>query len=250
MTGEFVLVAWYARDHDIAEGHTVFEPPAVLFHHLVLSLLDPFPSGELLNSRNVHAVDTSTIIGQQRRQRPSHDFTPVDDADRVPKKPVSVRQDDVVNVQVLQDLDHSQRRAWQDTLLRTRAIQISDVLVHVENVAMAETLDIFGDVDDLLEVLILTIVENGIVNYNAIDIRIRICGDESLFDILPIDCTECIAKPADRRPSENEKGKAQTGIQNSFVHNGSVAHFSLQVFAVQSAYMCAAGSSFARTPRR
>lgn len=50
---------------------------------------------------------------------------------------VSVRQDGVVDVEVLEDLDVGQGGARQDRLLALGlAVQEADVLVHVEDVAM------------------------------------------------------------------------------------------------------------------
>lgn len=46
-------------------------------------------------------------------------------------------------------------------------VKESDVLVHVKDVAVTEALYIFGGVHDLLDVLVLSVVENGVVDYDA-----------------------------------------------------------------------------------
>ena len=95
----------------------------------------------------------------------------------MPKQPIPIRQDRVVDVQVLEDLDVRQRRARQDALLAFRlAVQEPDVLVHVEDVAVAEPFDVFVHVDDLLQVLVLAVVEDWVVDDYAVDVRVGVGG--------------------------------------------------------------------------
>jgi hypothetical protein len=69
-------------------------------------------------------------------------------------------------------------------------VQEADVLVHVEDVTMAETLNILADIDDLLQVLVLTVVEDRVVDDDAVDVRIGVRGNEALFDIVAGDLTQ------------------------------------------------------------
>jgi hypothetical protein len=48
-------------------------------------------------------------------------------------------------------------------------------LIHVEDVAVTESLDVLGDIDDLLQVLVLSIVEDGIVDNDSVNLAIGIC---------------------------------------------------------------------------
>lgn len=88
-----------------------------------------------LHIANVDRVDPRTIIGQQGSQRAPNHLAAVDDGDGVAVQAVAVGQDGVVHVQVLEDLDAGERRAWHDALLCARVrVQKADVLVHVGDV--------------------------------------------------------------------------------------------------------------------
>lgn len=53
-------------------------------------------------------------------------------------------------------------------------VEEPDVLVHVEDVAVAEALDILLDIHDLLQVLVLPVVEDRVVDNDAVDFRIGV----------------------------------------------------------------------------
>ena len=113
----------------------------------------------------------------------------------MPKQPIPIRQDRVVDVQVLEDLDVRQRRARQDALLALRlAVQESDVLVHVEDVAVAEPFDVFVHVDDLLQVLVLAVVEDRVVDDYAVDIWVGVGSENGFFDGVAGDVAEGVAE--------------------------------------------------------
>lgn len=69
-------------------------------------------------------------------------------------------------------------------------VQESYILVHVEDVAVGEALDIFVYGDDLLEVLILAGSEDGVVDYYAVDFVIGVCVDYGVFEELAVDFSE------------------------------------------------------------
>ena len=48
-------------------------------------------------------------------------------------------------------------------------------MVQLKKIAMAETLDIFADICDLLQILVLTIAKDGIVHNDAIYGVIFVC---------------------------------------------------------------------------
>lgn len=65
----------------------------------------------------------------------------------------------------------------QDALLELGLrVQEADVLVHVEDVAVAEAFDVFVHIDDLLQVLVLAVVEDGVVDYYAVDVGVGVGG--------------------------------------------------------------------------
>ncbi|KAG9796358.1 hypothetical protein KCU88_g239, partial [Aureobasidium melanogenum] len=125
--------------------------PAFLLDDFMLALPDSLATRELLHARDIDTINTSAIVGQQGRQRPTDHFGPINNTNRAPEQPVSVGQDRVVNVQILQNLNHRQRRAWQDGFHGLLLVQKPDVLVHVENVLVTESLDVLGHVHDLLQ---------------------------------------------------------------------------------------------------
>lgn len=59
-------------------------------------------------------------------------------------------------------------------------------MVHVEDVSVAEAFDVFFDGDELLEVLILSRVEYGIVDNDAVDSFILVRRDDVGFDLFSV----------------------------------------------------------------
>jgi hypothetical protein len=58
---------------------------------------------------------------------------------------------------------------------------------------------------------------------------------------------QTISMEFSKRPPANGEGKTSVHFESNVIRD---AYFSMQVFADQSAYICAAGSSFARNPTR
>ena len=73
-------------------------------------------------------------------------------------------------------------------------IKETDVLVHVEDVPMTKTLDVLAHIYDLLQILVLAIVEDGIVDNDTVDISIVVGGDNSLFDIVLVHRSKGVSK--------------------------------------------------------
>ncbi len=103
---------------------------------------------------------------------------------------VPVRQDGVVNPQIFQNLDNRQRRAGQNTFLQPGLVEEPNVLVHVEDIPVTEPLDILADVRDLLQILILTVVEDWVIHYDAINGVVLIGSENMLFKIFAVDFTQ------------------------------------------------------------
>ena len=61
---------------------------------------------------------------------------------------------------------------------------------------MTEPLDILADIRDLLQILILAIVEDGIVHYDAIDGVVVVGGQDILFEIFAVDFSQLELEPA------------------------------------------------------
>lgn len=59
-------------------------------------------------------------------------------------------------------------------------------MVQLKNIAMTETLDIFADVCDLLQVLVLTIAKDRVVHKDAIYTTIFVCCQNIGFKLFPI----------------------------------------------------------------
>lgn len=114
LDGDLELVAGDTADDDVADGEAVVHGHIGLLFNNVLLVAQALASAESLHASNVDRVDLSTIVCQQSSQRSSNNLTSVDDRDPSTPKSLSVIQDGVVDVEVLEDLDHGQRSAWQD----------------------------------------------------------------------------------------------------------------------------------------
>jgi len=71
-------------------------------------------------------------------------------------------------------------------------------LVHVEDVLVAKTFDVFADIHDLLEILILSGVEDGIVDNNAVYGWVIVGGDDCFFNVVLFHPAERIVKATAR----------------------------------------------------
>lgn len=160
-------------------------------------LLNPLAARKLLHPGDIHTVHTSPVVRQQRGQRPPDDLGAIDDADRMPEQPVPIRQDRVVDVEVLEDLDVRQRRAGQDALLAfCVGVQEPNILVHVEDVAVAQALDVLLHVHDLLQVLVLPVVEDRVVHDDAVDGGVGVRGQDGFLDAVAGRLAEGVAESA------------------------------------------------------
>ena len=73
---------------------------------------------------------------------------------------------------MLEDLDDGEGRAGEDGLLEVGGrVEEADVVVHVVEVLVAEALDVFGEGDGFLDVLVVGGVagEYGVVDDDAVD---------------------------------------------------------------------------------
>jgi hypothetical protein len=60
-------------------------------------------------------------------------------------------------------------------------IEEADVLVHIEDVLVGQTFHIFGDIHNLLKVLVLSVAEDGVVYYDAIDFGVIVRVNDGVF---------------------------------------------------------------------
>lgn len=108
-------------------------------------LADALAAGEELDAGDVDAVDGGAVVGEQGGQRAAIDFAAVDHGDGLAEKAVAVGEDGVVDLQVLQGLNDGEGSAGEDGLLAVGGcVQEALVVVHVEQVGVAETLDVLG----------------------------------------------------------------------------------------------------------
>jgi hypothetical protein len=57
---------------------------------------------------------------------------------------------------------------------------------------MTKTFDIFGHINNLLEILVLSIVEDWVVHDDAVDFRVCICGYQCIFNIVLVHGFQCV----------------------------------------------------------
>lgn len=192
MTREFVLVARHTGHDDVTQRRAVLDRPALHLLDLVLALADALAARELLHARHVDAVHARAVVGQQGRERPAHDLGAVDHAHGAAEQTVPVGQDRVVDVQVFEDLDHGERRARQDRLDRLPVVEEPDVLVHVEDVLVAQALDVLAHRDNLLQVLVLSVVEDRVVHDDSVHRGVVVGRHDRLLDVVLCDVLERI----------------------------------------------------------
>lgn len=73
------------------------------------------------------------------------------------------------------NLDYRQWCTWQDALLRLSFIQESDVVIHIVNVTMTQSLDIFEYIDTVLQIRVLPVSKDWIIHHDTINARVIIC---------------------------------------------------------------------------
>jgi len=99
----------------------------------------------------------------------------------------------VVNLKMLEYFDNSKWCARKNRLLLVRRrIEKPDVLIHVEDVFVRQTLDIFFQSYKLLDVSVLTrsTREDWIVNNDAVDCIVNVRSEDCFFDIFLCDFAE------------------------------------------------------------
>ena len=191
LDGDLELVAGYTADDDVADGEAVVHCHVGLLFNNVLLVAQTLASAESLHTSHINRVDLSTIVCQQSSQGSSNNLTPVDDRNPSSPKSLSVIQDGVVDVQVLEDLDHGQRSAWQDGLLGVVGrIEEADVLVHVVAELWRKALDVLVHVDDILDGTIAGGVEDRVVDEDAVDAVVGVCVADGLFELFTLDLAE------------------------------------------------------------
>lgn len=183
-----VLVARHAGDDHVADGQALLQIPSLEIPDLVLLLLQPAAATELLHAGHVNRVNLCAIIRQQRRKRPSHNLAAVDDRDPAPEKPLAVVQERVVNPQMLEDFNASQRRAGQDRLLQVvRRVEEADVLVQVADELGAQALDVLVHAQRPLQRAVALRVEDRVVDDDAVDGVVDVGFAELVFQRLAVD---------------------------------------------------------------
>ena len=191
--GHLEVLGRDTADNDVAERQHVLELPALLIMHLVAQLADALAAGEHLDTGDVDGINGGAVVGEQGGERAAVDLAAVDDGDGLAEQAVAVGQNGVVDLQVLEGLDDGERGAGQDGLLEIgRRVEEADVVVHVEEVGVAETLDVLGESDCLLDVLVLAVVADpdGVVDENAVDLVVVVGGDDALLKVFLIDLAE------------------------------------------------------------
>lgn len=130
-----------------------------MLRYLVLLERETHASVELLDAIDIDRVNPGTIIGEESGQGTTHDLGTVDDGDDSSVKAVAIGEDSVVDSHGLHDLDNAQGCTRDDTLFGLGGVQKANVVVHVVDILVVETLDILAHIDDILKILVLYIEE-------------------------------------------------------------------------------------------
>lgn len=238
-----------SSNDNVTEWKTVLELPTLLVLDLVAGLLDALSSGEDLDTSDVDGVDGGAIVGEEGSKRSAVDLGSVDDSDSLSEKSVPGSQDGVVDLQILKDLDNSERSARKDGLLAVlRRVNEANVVVHVMDVLVSKTLNVLSKVNRLLDVLVVRRVvgEDGVVDNHAVDIVVFIGLHDLLLEKLLVHSSEVKVESAMFCISARSRGKHHPIDWAIFKPHRGISHFSSQVFLDHSAYFTAAGSPLAR----
>lgn len=157
----------------------------------MVTIPDTLTTSKALHTRHINAPHIGAVIRQQRSQWPAHNLGAIHDRDGSPEQAVTIRQDRVVDTNVLENLDDSERRARKQGFLGVRRrIQEADVLVHIEEVAVREAFDIFRGQRELLEVRVMARVEDGEVDDDAIDLVVGVGSENGVFQFFLVEDAE------------------------------------------------------------
>lgn len=110
---------------------------------------------ELLDTIDINRVDLGTVVSEESGKWAANNLTAVDNGYDSAVEAVSVGENSVVDSDIFHDLDQTQGRAGDNTLLGLCGVQETDVVVHVVDVLVVQTLDILAHVYNVLKVLIL-----------------------------------------------------------------------------------------------
>lgn len=110
---------------------------------------------ELLDTVDVDRVDLSTVVGEKGGEGTTNNLGAVDNGDDSSVEAVTVGKNSVVDSDIFHHLDQSEGGAGDDTLLGLGLVEEADVVVHIIDVLVVQTLDILADIDDVLEILVL-----------------------------------------------------------------------------------------------
>jgi hypothetical protein len=102
---KLILLTGHTRDDNITQRCNILQSSTLHIDNLVATVLQTLTSGKLLHAGNINTVHASAVIGQQRGQGAADDLRAVHHADSVAEETVTIRQDSVVDVEVLKDLD-------------------------------------------------------------------------------------------------------------------------------------------------
>lgn len=110
---------------------------------------------EFLDAVDVDRVNLGTVVGKEGGKRAANNLTAIDNGDDSAVETVSVGENSVIDSDIFHDLDQTQGCAGDNALFRLCFVQETDIVVHVVDVLVVQTLDILAHVNNVLKVLIL-----------------------------------------------------------------------------------------------
>ncbi len=157
----------------------------------MMTLFEALAPREDLYAVEIDGVDGCAVIGEEGCEGATDDFRAVDDCDGAAKEAVTVWEDTVVDAEIFEDFDHCEGRTGEDGFLGiVWGVEEADVLVHVEDVAVGESFDVFVEGDELLDVLVLAGGEDGVVDDYAVDGVVGVGRYYGVFEVFFGDFTE------------------------------------------------------------
>lgn len=195
---DLVVLPRDAANHHVAKREAVLQLPIHHVHDFVAPLAEALAAVELLHVVDVNGVNAGPVVGQESSERPAHNLGSVDDCDGVPVQTVPIRQDGLVDLQVLEDLYEREGRARENALFLPFVVEKPLVLIQVEQILVAQAFDVLFSIDYLLEVLILSIAEYGVVDDDSIHDWILVGANYSLLNVVSFHDSQFKCKPTGR----------------------------------------------------
>mmetsp|Transcript_87821 Transcript_87821/g.209873 ORF Transcript_87821/g.209873 Transcript_87821/m.209873 type:complete len:264 (+) Transcript_87821:243-1034(+) len=169
-----VLVAGHAQNHNVGFLHSRLDRRVCGRQH-------ELPTGEDVQGVDINAPHFCPIVRQHSSHRPADDLGPIDHHGRLARHALANRKVRVVHLEVLKGLHHCKWRTREHALLGSRRVNGALVPVERPSIEVVQPLCILVRRHGVTQVVVVgsaveagPLSEDGVVNHDAIDIRLLV----------------------------------------------------------------------------